>query len=112
MQKNESGASAPYYYKIGEVAKMIGVDTNTLYHWESKFPQLQPDRSTTNQRQYRQEHIELLRKIYHLRYVEKLPIEVVKQRLDTMGDTEINKIEAVRKLLQIKELLLELKEKV
>jgi DNA-binding transcriptional MerR regulator len=47
------------YFKIGDVARLCGVETYVLRFWESQFPQLKPNKSGTGQRLYRRRDVEL-----------------------------------------------------
>jgi len=46
------------YFKIGDVARLCGVETYVLRFWESQFPQLKPNKSGTGQRLYRRRDVE------------------------------------------------------
>ncbi len=46
------------YFKIGEVADLIGVKPHVLRYWESEFEGLQPVKSRSRQRLYRRQDIE------------------------------------------------------
>jgi DNA-binding transcriptional MerR regulator len=48
------------YYRIGEVAGYLGVETHVLRYWESVFPQLKPVRAPSRQRLFRREDIQSL----------------------------------------------------
>lgn len=54
------------YYRIGEVAGYLGVETHVLRYWESMFPQLQPVRAPSRQRLFRRVDIQTLLTIKHL----------------------------------------------
>jgi len=41
------------YFKIGDVARILDVETYVLRFWETQFPQLKPNKSGTGQRLYR-----------------------------------------------------------
>jgi len=69
------------YYRIGEVSRIIGVETYVLRYWESEFPQIRPNRADTNQRTYQKKDLELIGEIKRLLYEEKLTIEGARQRL-------------------------------
>ncbi len=97
------------YYSISEVSEMIGVEPSTLRFWEGEFPQLTPKRTTRGRRQYTQQDIELLRRIYHLVRIEGIAIEQAKNRLSNITDKEKGRIEVVSRLLVIKKLIEDLK---
>ena len=52
------GADVPdkLYFRIGEVAQLIGVDAHVLRYWESEF-KLKPHRSSSGQRLYRKQDL-------------------------------------------------------
>jgi DNA-binding transcriptional MerR regulator len=58
------------YFKIGDVARICGVETYVLRFWETQFPQLKPNKSGTGQRLYRRRDVELALKIKHLVHIE------------------------------------------
>lgn len=69
------------YFKIGEVAAIVGVEAHVLRFWEREFQALRPSKSRSGQRVYRRRDVELLLKIRHLLYDEKLTIAGARQRL-------------------------------
>jgi DNA-binding transcriptional MerR regulator len=73
------------YYKIGEVAKVLQVRTSVLRFWESEFNFLKPDKSTTGQRLYSKNEVELILQVKRLLYDEKFTIEGVKKRISPKG---------------------------
>lgn len=54
------------YFKIGEVARLCGVETYVLRFWETQFPQLNPSKGGTGQRLYRRRDVELILEIRRL----------------------------------------------
>jgi DNA-binding transcriptional MerR regulator len=54
------------YFKIGDVARLCGVETYVLRFWESQFPKLKPNKSGTGQRLYRRREVELALEIKRL----------------------------------------------
>lgn len=75
------------FYRIQEVADIVGVEPYVLRYWETKFPMLQPEKDAADQRRYRQRDIDLLLKIRDLLYAEKYTIAgaVEKLRLESPG---------------------------
>lgn len=73
------------FYKIGEVADVAGVRTSVLRFWESEFPFLNPVKSSSGQRLYSKNEVELVLQVKHLLYDEKFTIEGVKKRITTKG---------------------------
>jgi DNA-binding transcriptional MerR regulator len=58
------------YFKIGDVARLCGVESYVLRFWESQFPQLKPNKSGTGQRLYRRRDVELALEIKRLVHAE------------------------------------------
>ncbi len=73
------------YYKIGEVADVLQVRTSVLRFWESEFSFLKPEKSTTGQRLYSKNEVELIFQVKRLLYDEKFTIEGVKKRISPKG---------------------------
>jgi DNA-binding transcriptional MerR regulator len=69
------------YFRIGEVAGLLGVEPYVLRYWESEFPTLAPKKSGTGHRLYRRKDVELLLKIKHLLYEKRYTIEGARQSL-------------------------------
>jgi DNA-binding transcriptional MerR regulator len=74
-------ASNKLYYRIGEVADILKVNTSVLRFWETQFEQLSPQKSRTGQRMYSQRDLELATKIHQLLYKDKLTIAGAKARI-------------------------------
>ncbi len=100
------------FYKIKDVAILLGVSPSTLRYWEQEFPECKPRRSTSNIRYYKAEDIELLKIIYYLLKIKGLKIEAAKEQirtnrknvsnrakiLETLTDTR-NQLEGILKAL-------------
>ncbi len=70
------------FYKIGDVAAMLGVQPSAIRFWEKSFPQLSPRRSATGgTRKYTPGDIEKLRLIRYLVRDRGLRIEAAKEQL-------------------------------
>ena len=80
-QRNERISPIPdkLYFRIGEVAKLCGVEAYVLRFWESEFPQLKPNKSGTGQRLYRKRDVELALRIKSLLYSEGYTIAGARQ---------------------------------
>jgi DNA-binding transcriptional MerR regulator len=70
------------YFKIGDVARICGVETYVLRFWETQFPQLKPNKSGTGQRLYRRRDVELALKIKHLVHTEGYTLSGARQALE------------------------------
>jgi len=69
------------YFRIGEVAGLLGVEPYVLRYWETEFPSLAPKKSGTGHRLYRRKDVELLLRIKHLLYEKRYTIEGARQTL-------------------------------
>jgi DNA-binding transcriptional MerR regulator len=80
-QRNEQSSPIPdkLYFRIGEVAKLCGVEAYVLRFWETEFPQLRPNKSGTGQRLYRKRDVELALRIKRLLYSEGYTISGARQ---------------------------------
>jgi DNA-binding transcriptional MerR regulator len=56
------------YFRIGDVAKLCGVQPYVLRFWETEFPQLKPNKGGTGQRLYRRKDVEMALRIKSLLY--------------------------------------------
>lgn len=54
------------YYKISEVAEILGIPASTLRFWETKFTLITPRRNQGGTRFYTPKDIEVIRNIYFL----------------------------------------------
>src|ERR1041385_4139523 len=73
------------YFKIGEVADLLGVEPYVLRYWETEFPGLSPKKSGTGHRLYRRKDVELLLRIKHLLKEKRFTIEGARQSLHAEG---------------------------
>jgi DNA-binding transcriptional MerR regulator len=69
------------YFKIGEVAKIVGVKPYVLRYWETEFPVLKPGKTPSRHRLYRRRDVETLLEIKRLLYQEGFTIAGAKKRL-------------------------------
>ncbi len=74
------------YFKIGEVAEIVGVEPYVLRYWETEFPALKPSKSRSQQRMYRKRDVELLLKIKKLLYEDMYTIAGAKRQLLRGGE--------------------------
>jgi len=71
--------------RIGETAKLVGVSTSTIRHWE-KLELVQPYRIQGRNRLFTFENIEQLRRIKHLRQVDGLNFPAIHRVLRESGE--------------------------
>ena len=70
------------YFKIGDVARICGVEPYVLRFWETQFPHLKPNKSGTGQRLYRRREVELALEIKRLVHGEGYTIAGARQALE------------------------------
>jgi DNA-binding transcriptional MerR regulator len=76
------------YYKIGEVAGIVGVKPYVLRYWETEFSVLKPTKTRAKHRLYRRRDVETLLEIKRLLHQERFTIEGAKKRLKAQPATE------------------------
>ncbi|HWG37648.1 MAG TPA: MerR family transcriptional regulator [Terriglobales bacterium] len=69
------------YFKIGEVARLAGVEPYVLRFWESEFPALKPGKSSKGQRLYRRRELDLALQIKSLLHEQGFTIAGARQKL-------------------------------
>jgi DNA-binding transcriptional MerR regulator len=69
------------YFKIGEVAQLVGVEPYVLRYWETEFRTIRPEKTRSKQRLYRRKDVETVLAIKRLLYDEGYRIDGAKRRL-------------------------------
>lgn len=62
----EENQPEKFYYTIGEVAKMFGVNTSMIRYWENEFYVLRPRKNKKGNRLFTQRDVRYVHVIYHL----------------------------------------------
>lgn len=91
------------YYKIRDVAEILNVSEPTLRYWEQEFPEVKPMRSTSNQRYYTPDDIEILRIIYYLVKVRGLKIEAAKEQMRLNSSNITKRMDIINKLMDVRD---------
>lgn len=78
------------YFRIGEVAKIIGVEPYVLRYWETEFPEISPVKSKAKQRLYKRHDVELIYKIRDLLYKQKFTIKGAKKRIKELKKIDLS----------------------
>jgi DNA-binding transcriptional MerR regulator len=71
------------YFRIGEVAGLLEVETYVLRYWESEFTMIKPVRTASNQRLFRQQDLETFMEIKRLLYDEKFTIAGAQKKISS-----------------------------
>jgi DNA-binding transcriptional MerR regulator len=75
-------------YRIGEVSKLTALKPFVLRYWETEFPMLEPVKSPSGHRLYRQQDVDLVLKIKRLLYDEGFTIAGARRYLRESGNGE------------------------
>lgn len=75
------GLGTKIYFRIGDVAEIVGVKPHVLRYWETEFPMVHPAKSGAGQRVYRRPDVEALLLVKHLLYKERYSIEGARRRI-------------------------------
>lgn len=80
-------------YRIGDVAKMLGIATSKLRFWEDEISYVRPMRTDKGQRYYSEKDVDLLKRIQYLLDKEKLTIPGTIQALkrELYGKSSLDK---------------------
>lgn len=102
------------YFRIGEVSRILGVETYVVRYWESEFKTIKPVRTKSDQRLYRKKDVEELVTIRNLLYSEQFTIAGAKKKLSRVKreDNSVSEDSYRNLLVRIKKELLKIKEMV
>ena len=96
------------YYKISEVAELVGLPMSTLRFWENIFPTINPRRNDRGTRFYTPRDIEAIRMISYLGKDKGMKLEAAKEELKRNRDGITKKFETVQRLRQVRDRLQEM----
>lgn len=68
-------------YRIGEVSRLTDLKPFVLRYWETEFPMLEPVKSASGHRLYRQEDVDMVLRIKRLLYDEGFTIAGARRHL-------------------------------
>lgn len=92
------------YYKIKEVAEMLGIPQSTLRFWEKEFPHMiNPMRSSKNLRYYRPKDIENIRIIQYLIKDKGLKIDAARAYLKSNPKNISRSPEILDRLVEVRD---------
>lgn len=93
---------AKKYYKISEVADILGLPASTLRFWEKSFTIIKPKRNNHGTRFYTPADIEKIRHVAFLVKEKGLKIEAAEQQIKHNHKGVSQKIEAIENLKKIR----------
>lgn len=101
------------YYKIGEVAEMLGEEVSTIRFWSDHFSRfVKPERNAKGNRLFHPEDVDNLRLIHYLSRTEGLTLDGVERKLAENRDGLEHKRQIVEKLYAIRSQLSEIYESI
>lgn len=90
------------YYKISEVAEIVGLPASTLRFWEHKFTIIKPRRNDRGTRFYTASDIEKIRLVAYLVKEKGMHLEVAQQQISHNHSGISRKVEALDRLRNIR----------
>lgn len=76
------------FFRIGEVARAVGVEPHVLRYWEREFRGIKPQKSSRGQRVYSKRDLDLLVQVRELLYAQGFTIAGAKKKLSRKGMAE------------------------
>ena len=98
------------FYSIGEVAEMFGVNTSNIRFWEKEFDILKPHKNAKGNRMFTPEDLENLKIIYHLLKERGMTIRGAQMKLKGNKEDIVQNYEVVKRLQEIRQVLVDIKE--
>lgn len=83
-----SALPSKLFFRIGEVASLVGVEPHVLRYWEREFRSIRPTKSAKGQRVYSRKDVENLLRVRDLLYRDGFTIAGAKKRLQRGTETE------------------------
>src|SRR5579859_3733373 len=114
MSESGRGSLPPkLYFRIGEVAELVGVEPHVLRYWEREFRSIRPTKSAKGQRVYSRRDVETLTRVRELLYSEGFTIAGAKKRLQRAGiEPQAAEEPASIRSTQLRDQLVELREEI
>ena len=103
MPKNDELSKK--YYRISEVAAILGVPASTLRYWENEFTVIRPKRNDTNRRLYTAADIETIRLIYYLVKEKGMKLDAAQAEIVRNRSNVSKRIEVIDRLRGVRERL-------
>ncbi|MBR1550919.1 MAG: MerR family transcriptional regulator [Muribaculaceae bacterium] len=98
------------YYRIGDVAQILGIPVTTLRFWESQLTILKPKRNDKGTRFYTPADIETIKKIHYLVKDKGIKLEAAQAQIRANRDGVDKRFEVVDRLKGIRAQLKELQQ--
>lgn len=96
------------FYRIGDVADILGIPASTLRFWEKEFTIIKPVRNAKNTRLYTPKDIETIKMIHYLVKEKGLKLDAAQAMIRRNRDGVSKRFEVIDRLKSIKSQLLHL----
>jgi DNA-binding transcriptional MerR regulator len=109
------GSEAPVklYYRIGEVAEIVGVEPHVLRYWESEFRSIRPQKSNKGRRVYTRRDVEKLVEVKELLYGQGYTIAGARKRMREKGlEPRAPEDPAMREATELRQTLIDIRREV
>lgn len=90
------------YYKISEVAEIIGIPPSTLRFWETQFTIVKPHRNAKGTRYYTPKDIETIRMVYFLVKEKGLRLDAAQEELRRNHTGISRRFRAIERLREVR----------
>ena len=91
---------------------MFALPASTIRYWEQEFTHLKPKRNKKGTRYYTKKDLDSLHLIYHLVKERGLTLKGARQKIKENRDDLDQNVQVVKKLQQIKELLVHIRDEI
>lgn len=102
-------AKGKLYYRIGEVADMLGVNPSLIRYWEKEFSILKPKKSRSGIRHYTAKDIEQLKYVHYLVKNQGHTIEGAKKLIKQKQSDDAMRFDLLKRLEAVKSFMSELR---
>lgn len=96
------------YYRISEVAELVGLPASTLRFWESQFTIVKPHRNAKGTRFYTPKDVEIIRMVHFLVKEKGLKLDAAQEQLKHNHTGISRRFQAIERLRAIRETLQEM----
>ncbi len=93
------------FYRISEVADILGMPASTLRFWEKEFTVIKPERSDTNRRLYSPADIETLRLILYLVKEKGMRLDAAQNEIRRNRSNVSKRVEVIDRLRNVRDRL-------
>ncbi len=99
-----------HYCSISEVADMFGVNASLIRYWEKEFDTIKPHKNNKGNRLFTKEAIDEIALVYYLVKERGMTLKGARQKIKENRESTLQEHEVVKRLKDIKSLLLEIKD--